>query len=166
MEKPGITISGVDVDQMSREIDDKEFDPNHLSDDGSAYDSLTEYYENALYQFAKMVSLGIPDKSWLGKDAFETEAISVAAGVKACGKCVKKLREAFAGEKHIEIAVLDKGKFDNLEDWYTDAFMEFIHTISSKVPEKFQKSTPEITQKNSIRSAIEAFEAIQKRLTS
>ena len=138
-----------------------------MKDDGSEYDSLSEYYHNGLMAFASMICRGIPDKTWLGKDERETERISTVAGIEAAGKCAARLRQELAGGASVDIVMSStekKGEFTNLTDWYTDGFMEFIHTISAKVPDKFQKSKPEITKTYSVREAIKAFDTIKVEL--
>lgn len=160
-----IEVPGLDVEAELRLVDDIEFDPNKLNDDGSQHETLGDYYYSGLHAFASMICLQIP-KEFLGSDEVETEKRSVRAGFDASDECIRQLRAELVGAKAIELNPFKKkSQFDTLTEWYTDGFTEFLSTLSSKVPDKFAKDTPEKTRTYSARQAIKAFEKIKQELT-
>lgn len=159
--KPGIIIEdgkhAMSAEELTRFVNDAEFDVNKLNDDGSQHATLADYYYNALYQFGSMLSMRIPEQ-FKGTDERDTETKSTTSGIEAVDYCLKKLR----GEKMIALSSSAPGEFDTLGDWYSEAFINYMDVISSKVPEKFDAG--EDSAKKSNLAAIKAFVKLRREL--
>jgi len=160
-QQPGIILQDeqgheFSAEELTRHVNDTEFDINVLNDDGSQWEALDDYFHNAIKQFCVMVSMQIP-KPFLGKDAQETEIFSTKAGIAAMDVCMKKLRE---GERKIVLSTDKPGQHEDLSSWYSEAIVKYMHTISLKVPEKFADEG----EKKSNLAAIRAFNRIRREL--
>lgn len=156
----GIVINDgeMNVEELTRYVHDPDWSPAVVRDKAEQDKTLADYYERALFEFSKMVCLAIP-KSFLGNNAVETERLSTDAGIRALDECLKKLRHEMAGGKEVFVGQ-DDDNHTTLASWYTESFIDFMHTMSVKIPDKFKDAG----KKKSNLAAIKAVLAIQKRL--
>ena len=146
------------VEELTRYVHDPEWSPAVVRDNAEQDKTLADYYERALFEFSKMVCLVIP-KEFLGDNEVETERLSTDAGINALGECLKKLRYELNGGKEVYIGQ-DDSVHETLSSWYTEAFIDFLHTMSVKIPKKFSDAD----RRRSNLSAIKAVKSIQDRL--
>lgn len=160
IEPSGINIDNMNVEELTAYVNDKEFDPNNLREDGAEFDTLDAYYHHAIKEFCKMVSMSIP-KHWLGANEAETERMSCEAGQKALLKCANKLSKPKG--KIILLDELDSGDektHTSLESWYAEALEDYIRLMSGQVPEKFSAYGEDGSRK----AAINAYRSVRKEL--
>lgn len=137
-QQTGIILpDGATAAEIVRHVNDDEFNPDILQDDGSQHKSLTAYYANAIEQFCRMIAVQIP-KKWIAKDPRVTERRSCVAGIKALNEAAEELR---TGVTPTEILSMDGSQFPSLSAWYKEAIIDFLNTISMKIPDKFLKKT-------------------------
>lgn len=151
------------VEELTKYVNDEEFDPNVLKDDGSSWDSLEDYYHNAINGFANMISMSVP-QPFKGVDSISTERLSCEAGIEALTACVSKLEAGLRGEKELVLSNINPDEHETLVSWYTEAFVDFIYTMSAKLPDKFTYSTKQKTFRKSTKAAINAFKRTRDEL--
>ena len=151
------------TEELTKYVNDEEFDPNILKDDGSSWDSLEDYFHNAIKEFATMVAMSVPE-AFKGDDSLSTERLSCEAGIEAMTTCISKLEAGLRGEKELHLPGVNPDEHETLVSWYTEAFVDFIYTMSAKLPDKFTYNTQQKTHRKSSQAAIRAFERTRTEL--
>lgn len=154
--KINLTIGGDTLHDVSLDGEDvPELRKNNI--DYSKYSDLTEFFVDGLVQFAKFISLGVPDE--FKKDNPKHQEIhSSRNGVKAMRTCqellTKELKKGKTGYK-------EPKDFKYLHEWYTDGLINFMGITMVDIPADLNDPSDD---KYAVRCAIKAFDTVRKML--
>ena len=155
----------VDNDDEAVQSEQDQVDLKKIIDEGQGYDTVEQWYYDAIHNFSFMLSREVPEK-FKKETPHKTETYSCEQGIVAFKSMHKVLSKRLKGKRVERKFDLSSKDYDTLSAWYYDALVEFTNGLHENAPKKFLNGSDEANNVVLCNAGIKAFKRGASNLRS